>query len=52
MRSLTRYLRPQASLRINQLFLRGSNPWDGNLHYLPRDEHEPPKQEEILSKFI
>jgi hypothetical protein len=52
MRSFTKYLRPQTALRINQSFLRGSNPWDVGSPYLPRDEHEPPKQEEILSKYI
>ena len=52
MKSVTRFLRPQTSLRVNQSFLRGNNAWNGDRDYLPRDEHEPPKQEEILSKLL
>lgn len=49
MRSFTKFLRPQTSLKINQSFLRGNDPWNVGSQYLPKDEHEAPKQEEILS---
>ena len=49
MKSVSRLLRPQSSARVNSAFLRGNNSWNGDGQYLPKDEHAPPKQEEILS---
>lgn len=54
MKSVTKLIRTQSNVykNINGFVSRGKNDWESDrTSYNVIDEHEPPKQEEILSKL-
>jgi len=55
MKSVSRLLRSQTNINknLNICVSRGKNEWESDrTRYNEIDEHEPPKQDEILSTFV
>lgn len=52
MKSVSRLFRPQTNILKSVSAFRSQNEWESGIgRYNVPDEHEPPKQEEILSKL-